>query len=191
MTNLDKLTLYLRLNHRHTFIDGTHLHQQILMYMQQLHTFIFYISTQIEIDDSIYRLSDNDIQQTFANIGYHQMACSVNYYSKFKAICHVFSLPFVFDRLEKFSNKFPSVIYHHVTSLEIFAVLPFSDVLLVRIAQSFPSLKDLSIITNASPSSDFGRDNVYHMYTYSIMKYLNLSTFSTWYRNDYYIERNV
>jgi hypothetical protein len=191
MSHLEKLTLYLRLNHRQQFIDGTHVHQHILTHMQRLHTFIFYISTEIEIDDSVYRLSDNDIQQTFANIGYHQMAFTVNYYSKFKGICHVFSLPFVFDRLEKFSNKFPRGIYNHVTDLEIFAVIPFSDIFLFRIAQAFPSLEKLSIETAQSPLSDFGQNTADYIHSTAILKYLSLTLLSISYKNDYYIEPNL
>ncbi|CAF1395446.1 unnamed protein product [Rotaria sordida] len=77
MTYLEKLTLYLRLHDRNIFVNGTHLHREILMHMSQPHTFIFYISTEIEINDSIDRLSDNDIQQTFTNIGYHRVACAM------------------------------------------------------------------------------------------------------------------
>ncbi|CAF5135469.1 unnamed protein product, partial [Rotaria sp. Silwood1] len=58
MINLEKLTLYIRITDRSTFVDGTHLHKEILMHMSQLHTFIFYISTIIQIDDSFHRLSD-------------------------------------------------------------------------------------------------------------------------------------
>ncbi|CAF4152312.1 unnamed protein product [Rotaria sordida] len=82
MTYLEKLTLYLRLHDRNIFVNGTHLHREILMHMSQLHTFIFYISTEIEINDSIDRLSDNDIQQTFTNIGYHRVACALIKHAK-------------------------------------------------------------------------------------------------------------
>ncbi|CAF3861201.1 unnamed protein product, partial [Rotaria sp. Silwood1] len=77
MIYLEKLTLYLRLHDRNIFVDGTHLHREILMHMSQLHTFIFYISTEIEINDTIDRLSDNDIQQTFTNIDYHRTASAM------------------------------------------------------------------------------------------------------------------
>ncbi|CAF4153008.1 unnamed protein product, partial [Rotaria sordida] len=79
MINLEKLTLYIRITDRHTFVDGTHLHKEILMHMLQLHTFIFYISTIIQINDLVHRLSNNDIQQTFKNIGYYQTSCTVSY----------------------------------------------------------------------------------------------------------------
>ncbi|CAF1406177.1 unnamed protein product [Rotaria sordida] len=55
MINLEKLTLYIRIADRPTFVDGTHLHKEILMHMSQLHTFIFYISTMTPINDSVHR----------------------------------------------------------------------------------------------------------------------------------------
>jgi len=190
MTNLNKLSLYLRVNHREKFIDGTHLHKQIVMQMQQLHRFIFYISTEIEIDDSVARLSSNDIEQTFTNFGYHQIACNVNYYSQCEAICHVFSLPFIFDRVKDLSTNFPPVIYDHVTDLEIFALIPFSDAFLVRMAHAFPSLENLSIKTNQSSLSDIGPDSPKTINSIAIRKYLNVSIIITSFRNNYYIEPN-
>ncbi|CAF1364748.1 unnamed protein product [Rotaria sordida] len=120
MINLEKLTLYIRITDRHTFVDGTHLHKEILMHMLQLHTFIFYISTIIQINDLVHRLSNNDIQQTFKNIGYYQTSCTVSYCRRSsKAICHVFSLPFAFDRLEVIINRLPIIIFHHITYLTV------------------------------------------------------------------------
>jgi hypothetical protein len=72
MSHLEKLTLYVCPYQRPAFVDGTHLHKEILSYMRRLHTFTVYTGTQIEFDDSVHRLSDNDIQRTFRNIGYHQ-----------------------------------------------------------------------------------------------------------------------
>ncbi|CAF2858662.1 unnamed protein product [Rotaria sp. Silwood2] len=90
MTYLEKLALYVYVKDRFTFVDGTHLRKEIIMHISQLHTFIFYINTEILIDQSVLRLSDDDIKQTFKNIGYYQISCIVNYYCSFKAMCHGF-----------------------------------------------------------------------------------------------------
>ncbi|CAF4999364.1 unnamed protein product, partial [Rotaria sp. Silwood1] len=187
MTYLEKLTLYLRLHDRNIFVDGTHLHREILMHMSQLHTFIFYISTEIEINDSIDRLSDNDIQQTFTNIGYHRIACAVNYYRKSKAICHVFSLPFVFDRLIKICNHFPAVIYKHVTELTILDDILFNYEFIVRIRKAFPSLDDLTIIILQPPSVEFGQDELRRYQLSAIMEYLHLTGLATSFESDDYL----
>ncbi|CAF2823316.1 unnamed protein product [Rotaria sp. Silwood2] len=190
MTYLEKLTLYLRLHGRNIFVDGTHLHREILMHMSQLHAFIFYISTEIEINDSIDRLSDNDIQQTFTNIGYYRIACAVNYYRKSKAICHIFSLPFIFDRLIKICSHFPAVIYEHVTELTILDDILFNYEFIVRIRKAFPSLDDLTIIILQPPSDEFGQDELRENQSSAIMKYLHLSGLTTLYRSDDYLREN-
>ncbi|CAF1387174.1 unnamed protein product [Rotaria sordida] len=74
MTYLEKLTLYLRIHSRDTFIDGTYLQNEILVHMLQLHTFIFYISTETVVSASLPRKSEDDIQRTFTNIKYGQTA---------------------------------------------------------------------------------------------------------------------
>ncbi|CAF0922588.1 unnamed protein product [Rotaria sordida] len=126
MTYLEKLTLYIRLVDRSTFVDGTYLHNEILMHMSQLHRFNFYISTQIPIDDSVHRLSDDNIKQTFNNIGYYQTSCIVDYYCSLNAISHVFSLPFLFNRLEMITNRFSSIIFSHVTYLQVVDTIQFN-----------------------------------------------------------------
>ncbi|CAF3416395.1 unnamed protein product [Rotaria socialis] len=70
MTHLEKLTLYLRVRNRSSFVNGTHLHNEILVHMPQLHTFIFYISTENNINESVHRISNDDIQQTFTHTRY-------------------------------------------------------------------------------------------------------------------------
>jgi hypothetical protein len=56
MTQLEKLTLYIRVYRLARFTDGNHLHNEILIHIPRVHTFLFYISTQIYIDASVHRL---------------------------------------------------------------------------------------------------------------------------------------
>jgi hypothetical protein len=62
MTHLEKLSLYLRIGFRDTFIDGKNLSNEILVYMPQLNEFIFYISTESVINST--HPKSPDIQQT-------------------------------------------------------------------------------------------------------------------------------
>ncbi|CAF1066833.1 unnamed protein product [Rotaria sordida] len=98
MSNLEELTLYLTIQNRIKFLDGTEINNQILIHMPQLYKFIFYISTEIQLDHLVPYLSSDDIQQTFTNIGYDQVASILSCYSD-SVRCHVFSLPFLFDSL--------------------------------------------------------------------------------------------
>ncbi|CAF4571528.1 unnamed protein product [Rotaria sp. Silwood2] len=70
MLYLEELTLYLSINNRAIFVDGTYLYNEILIHMPQLRTFSFYIRTQIDIGNSIHQLSINDIEQTFNKVQY-------------------------------------------------------------------------------------------------------------------------
>ncbi|CAF1476532.1 unnamed protein product [Rotaria sordida] len=189
MIYLEILTLYVRLEDRSTFVDGTHLHKEILMQMSQLHTFKFYISTQIQIDNSVHRLSDYDIQQTFTKIGYHQISCTVNYYCAFKAICHVFSLPFIFDRLEMITNRFPTIIFHHVTYLKVFDAIPFKYEFFIRISKAFPLLKHLTIVNLMSPLLNFDGYEADYIQSYSVIEFSYLITLNMIILDEYYIEQ--
>lgn len=146
MSSLENLTLYLRIYNRNTFIDGTHLYNNILIYMPRLSSFNFYISTINTLDGITQYVTDKDVQRTFTNIGYYRVACIVNYFLSFKAICHTFSLPFIFDRLEKISNKFPSIIFHKVNYLKVYDIVPFNHEFFSRISRAFPSLKSFCIM---------------------------------------------
>ncbi|CAF4116337.1 unnamed protein product [Rotaria sp. Silwood2] len=88
MIHLEKLTLYLRINARlslyhgtsglfndtNPYVDGTHLHNNVLVYMPQLHSCKFYISTENVVTDLIHRKSTDDIQQIFTHRIYGQTA---------------------------------------------------------------------------------------------------------------------
>ena len=145
MSYLEKLTLYLRIYNRSEFVSGKHLQNEILVHMPQLHTFIYYISTENDIDESVHRISHLDIQQTFTNIRYGQMACILDYFNTFQAVCHVFSIPFTFTRLEKIGNQFPPIVFNYVTHVYAFDVVPFKHEFFIRIHQAFPLLKYFSM----------------------------------------------
>ncbi|CAM4819617.1 unnamed protein product [Rotaria magnacalcarata] len=101
MRNREELTLDLRIDDQTRFVDGTQVHNEILIHMAQLHKFIFYIKTTIQKNNSIPRLSNDDIQRTFNNIGYEQVGCIV-------------------DNRESDLNELYSVIeYPHLRSLDV------------------------------------------------------------------------
>ncbi len=189
MSYLEKLTLYIRSCTRTTFIDGTDLHRKILIHMPRLQSFYFYISTETNTDNSVNRLSDDNIRQTFTNIGYDQMACYVNYYCNSRAICHVFSLPFVFDHLENFCNKFPPIKFDYVTCLTVADTIPFYHEFFIRIMHAFPLLKYLSVNNNMSPLTNLSQYKTNNIPSYSIIEYPNLISLDIRYVDNYYIEQ--
>ena len=76
-------------------------------------------------------ISTKDIQRTLTNIRYRQVSTIVNYFNTHQAVCHVFSVPFVFDRLMDIANTFPNDIFNYVTYLRVYANMNFSFELLV------------------------------------------------------------
>ncbi|CAF4794882.1 unnamed protein product, partial [Rotaria magnacalcarata] len=58
MSYLEELTVYLSIENRDTFVDGTHLYKENLIHMPQLHSFVFYIRTDIDTTDSMRKLSN-------------------------------------------------------------------------------------------------------------------------------------
>ncbi|CAF1486555.1 unnamed protein product, partial [Rotaria sordida] len=136
MSNLEELTLHITIESRTAFIDGTHIYNEILVHMPRLRTFYFCISTDTHMDRLIRHLSRDDIQGTFTNIISEQVDCIVNYRYR-SAMCHVFSLPFMFDSLKYIGNKFPTIIFNNVKILAVHDGVPFKHEFFIRIAWSF------------------------------------------------------
>ncbi|CAF1082495.1 unnamed protein product [Rotaria sordida] len=87
--------------------------------MPQLQTFIFYISTEIKVCNLSHRKSYDDIQQTFKNIKYGPTGCIIDHSGTIPGRCHIYSLPFIFTRLEKISHQFSTIVLNTVTHLYV------------------------------------------------------------------------
>ncbi|CAF2812074.1 unnamed protein product [Rotaria sp. Silwood2] len=175
MSYLEKLTLYLRIKDRDRFIDGTHLENEILVYMPQLHSFTFYICTYIDTVGLIHNLSSEDIQRTFINIGQHHVASIVNYINDTQIVCSIFSIPFTFDRLEDIGNIFPNITFSCVTYLLVQDVVPFNHEFFVRVVRAFPLLKTFRIFNCESQSlCNINSSESYEIAKYPYLTYLDM-----------------
>ncbi len=148
MTHLEKLTLYLRIGSRNTFVNGRDIYNEILVYMPRLQTFIFYISTEHIISYTHPKVMD--IQQTLTNIRHGQVNCIIDHHYKFKAICHIYSVPFTFTHLKMISNNFPNIVFHTVTHLHASDRIPMKHEFFIRISHAFPLLKSFSLENDSS-----------------------------------------
>ncbi|CAF4029928.1 unnamed protein product [Rotaria sordida] len=155
MSCLEKLTLYIRINNRNTFIDDTHLQNEIFLHMPRLHSFTFYICTYIDNVNSIHYLPYENIRQHVAKI--------VNYINTHKVVCSIFSLPFAFDRLEAIGNIFPKTVFKYVTYLLVEDIVPFNHEFFIRVGRAFPLLNIFRVINEESQSccdlNTFSSDN--------------------------------
>ncbi|CAF4549255.1 unnamed protein product, partial [Rotaria sp. Silwood1] len=188
MSHLEELTLFLHILGGSTFISGTHLANEILIHMRQLHTFIFYIDSLNGIVDPAVRISADDIERTFTNVKYGQVACMVDYFGSNDMIYRVFSLPTKFNRLERITNNIPNIVFNSVTHLKLQDEHPFKHEFFVRLARAFPFLKILSISNLRSPFWRFDEIYLRDKDLCSIIEYSHLIFLDVKNANPYYIE---
>jgi hypothetical protein len=175
MSYLEKLTLYLRIEDRDRFISGTHLENEILVNMPQLHSFTFYICTYTNTVGLVHNLSSKDIQRTFINIGQEHVASIVTYIDPKQIVCSIFSIPFTFDRLDDIGNIFPNIIFSYVTYLLVQDVVPFNREFFIRVARSFPLLKTFRILNGDSQSlCNLNSSQSYEVAEYPYLTYLDM-----------------
>ncbi|CAF0910564.1 unnamed protein product [Rotaria sordida] len=186
MSYLENLTLYLLIEGRNRIVDGTCVQNDILVYMPQLHSFTFYISTYIDTRD----LSRKDIQQTLINIGRQNATSIVNYISVYTVVCSIVSLPFTFDYLVSLGNIFPNIVFSYVTYLQVQDFDAFRHEFFVRIARSFPLLKYLRIFNIESQLlADLLTFSSDHSQSYSMVEYPHLTSLDVAYSHKDYLEQ--
>ncbi|CAF3363775.1 unnamed protein product [Rotaria sp. Silwood2] len=142
MSYLEKLTLYLRVQDRDTFIGSTNLENEIFVYMPQLHSFTFYIFTYHNTVDLFNYVPSQDNQRIVTNIRQQPMTSSINYISSRAALCHIFSLPFVFDRREDIGNIFSDTVFNYVTFKTY-----FPHEVLDKIIKGNLSVEDIDVVS--------------------------------------------
>ena len=140
MRYLENLTLYLCIKDQNKLIDDAFVQNDILLYMPQLHSFTFYISTYADTRNLSQQLPQEDI-----SIGHRNTISIVNYVSPYAVVYSIFLLPFTFDCLADLGNVFPDVVFSYVTHLYVREIVAFRHEFFVRIARSFPLLKHLQI----------------------------------------------
>jgi hypothetical protein len=188
MSNLEKLVLSITNENRTTIVDGTQINNEILVHMPRLYKFDFNINTRTKLHHLVHYLSSDDIQRTFTNIGYQNVGC-ILYYVTSSAICHVFSLPFMFRYLQYIGNTFTPIIFGHVTELIVHDIVPFEHEFFIRIARSFPLLKYLQIINFESQSQMLNNWNSNDNQLYSIVEYPYLISLRIWVSHIDYVEQ--
>ncbi|CAF0820594.1 unnamed protein product [Rotaria sordida] len=189
MSHLEELTLYLYILGESTFISSTHLDNEILIHMPRLHTFTFYFASENDIDDDTdIRIFNSNIQRSFTNMKYGQVASIVDYLDVCKIICHIFSLPFKFHFLQHIGNNIPNVVFNSVTHLKLWDKDEFKHEFFVRLTRAFPCLQKLSIWNIKPP---FLRCHEFHLRDKdwcSIIEYPHLISLNIEHAHPYYVE---
>ncbi|CAF3138508.1 unnamed protein product [Rotaria sp. Silwood2] len=163
---------------RGTFIDSSHLQNEILLYIPRLHSFTFYISTYEDTADLFRYMPSQDIQQIATNIEHQQhIANIINYVSSHEAVCSIFSPPFVFDQLQDIGNIFPDIVFKYVTDLVVEDVVKFNHEFFLRVSRYFLLLYKLCVINLKLQSScNINSLSSDDSQLYSIAKYPHLTT---------------
>ncbi|CAF1419496.1 unnamed protein product, partial [Adineta steineri] len=186
MIKLEELTLNVINYERTTLIDGTQINNNILVHMPCLRQFTFHISTEVELHHITHHLSNEDIQQTFTNIGYQQVSCILNYMVD-SVMCHIFSLPFAFNCLEYIGNTFLPIDFSRVRELTVHDKIPFEHEFFIRIARFFPLLKKLGVV-NFKPQSQMKHHLICHNNElYTTVEYPNLISLCLEYTYIHYV----
>jgi hypothetical protein len=188
MSNLEELTLDIMNGDRNTFVDGTQMNNEILVHMPRLSKFTFHISTKTELNHLVHYLSSDDIKRTFTDIGYEHVGCILSYTAGC-AVCHVFSLPFVFDHLEYIGNTFSPIVFTHVIRLTVHDIDPFKHEFFVRIARFFPLLKEFHVLNFRPQAKISDKVNSPDNELYSIVEYPCLICLSLFLSHIDYVEQ--
>ncbi|CAF1568800.1 unnamed protein product [Rotaria sordida] len=146
MSNLEELDLDLTICVKETFIDGHNLTKNILNHMSQLKQFTFDIRSRKCIYNEMNLPSKEDIQRTFDDFLYTKTISCLDYFLNNKeGLCHIYSYPFLMKHYEDVTNNFPGGLYRYVCKVSLYDEYPFEHEFFIRIAQSFPFMKKLSI----------------------------------------------
>ncbi|CAF1020506.1 unnamed protein product [Rotaria sordida] len=146
MINIEDLTLFLNVvRFNSTYIDGTHLYNDILVFMPQLQKFTFSINTSLSNSQIVFP-SNDDIQYSFIEKGNRHVGSYVqNRLSMQIGQCHVYSLPYQFDSYLLLCNSFQGGIFDKVRSMKMIDTYPFEYELFEKISQHFPFLQNLTL----------------------------------------------
>ncbi|CAF1088512.1 unnamed protein product [Rotaria magnacalcarata] len=96
MSNIQKLGLYLQVENRPEFIDGTDLYNGILIYMPRIQIFFFNITTIDDYVDKIYWYKNDDIEDTdIIDYNHPDIDCRIDYFTNGCSRCRISSKLFI------------------------------------------------------------------------------------------------
>jgi len=149
LSTIKYLTLILAINVGNSgpnhFIDGFDLNRNITSYMPHLRQFDFHIRSKLR---NVSYIEVDTIRQSFTE--QQSVDCTLDYFNNQYGQCQIYSLPFIGNRLDFISNRFPLFdiknTFINVTMLLLFDdVKPFENVFFERVTRALPRLQTLEI----------------------------------------------
>ena len=189
MSNLEQLSLYLRISFRETFINGNDLKENILNRMSRLNQFTFYIRSSMFIRNQMYFPSTEDIQRTFIHFPMNPIVSYVDSFPEARRCqCHIYSYPSPVEYYDNITNHFPGGLFINVRHVLLYDEHPFDHDFFVRIQKSFPFVERLGVFNhkpqNSKPSYQSNSDRSLDVIKYSFLNILNIT-----HAHDDYIEQ--
>jgi len=170
MINLEKLALYFTTDYYETYIDGNSLKKNIINHMPQLNEFIFNIRSIIHYNDQISLVSNENIYRTFRSFENYKVISCVDCFPKERyGQCHIYSYPYTLTSYDNITNNFLGGLFNNVQDITLFDERPFQHEFFLKISQSFPFAKKLTIANLKAQNSN--NDNQ----TFPVIEYSHLT----------------
>ncbi|CAF1320368.1 unnamed protein product [Rotaria sordida] len=162
----------------------------IMSHMPKLNKFVFSIHSNLNVDDLTHLPSNEDIQRTFKGLEDYQIISYIHYFpDDCIGQCHMYSQPYTMNYLYRLTNSFPGGLFKFVHKVSLYDEHPFEHEFFIRIAQSFPLLRTLSI-DNESPQKHKQRQQLNKdRRSLPVIKYAHLTLLSLNSAHNDYIEQ--
>jgi hypothetical protein len=181
MLNLEELRLYF-VTHNTSIIDGNNLEMNIINHMTKLKEFKFDIRSIIPFNNQLNLPSIEDIQKTFNKLKNNHIISSIDYFPKLDQFhCHIYSYPYTQMYYDNISNNFSGGIFQCVHKISLFDERPFEHEFFLRLAQSFPFMKEL-VLHNREQQKNENQQ-------WSIIEYLHITVLDLVQTHDNYVEQ--
>ncbi|CAF3381822.1 unnamed protein product [Rotaria socialis] len=141
--------------------------------MSRLNKFHFNIRSTIALRNQINLQSNEDIQYTFKDFRDNHIISCVDYFSETRqGQSHIYSYPYTLDNYHRITNTFPGGLFKCISKISLYDERPFEHEFFLRIAQSFPLVKDLTLV-NVKPQNGKETDGNQNL---PIIEYAHLTT---------------
>jgi hypothetical protein len=193
MSNLEELFLNLSIGRStpdKSFIDGNNLKIDIMSHMPKLNKFVFSIHSNLDVNDLTDLPSNEDIHRTFKGLEDYQIISYIHYFPHDRiGQCHIYSQPYTMNYLYGLTNSFPGGLFKFVHKVSLFDEHPFEHEFFIRIAQSFPLLRTLSIDNNSPQNHKRCEDLNKNYRSFPVIKYSHLTLLCLDMAHDDYVEQ--
>ncbi|CAF3405774.1 unnamed protein product [Rotaria socialis] len=190
ISNLEKLDLCFTVISKPTFVDGNDLKKNIINRLLKLKKFSFNIRSIIDLDNQTNLPSNEDIQQTFQDFQDNQIISCIDYFLEVdKGECLIYSYPYRLKDYDQISNNFSGGIFKCVRTVTLCDEHPFEHEFFLRISQSFPFLKILTVMNDKPQRNKLQTEPKKNNRALPIIRYSHLVKLDLTDAHDDYIEQ--